>query len=408
MLSLASSHATFAAPKAVAPKAPAGSAVGGTSAEAEFEVVAAGDDLYRLLGVVQRGGLLQSAPKSGATRYEVALETGRATLALSSKRAAQARVGEDAAKALSELLVRLRPELRRLDVDVDAALLLCRAGAGTLGSPALLAPGPRSNGNTRGVASALESSRLRAEPRSLSQRLRDSAYQTLHARDSGDPFGGTVERSRSFFGAGASNRSGAAFFEPVNVGPHRLSSTEGSLSTSLSVIGGLRVRAGLSTSGPSALAGGLGVLGSGSPDALLLSPDGSSRSVGVGADISLPVGVTLSGDVAHLSTGLASGGSSAGGLGASFAGAGGFEGTRIGGQARVSAFNDRLELSANWARLMPEQQANFGAQTSSSAGLGLAVGDQNFKLKLLYQELFGSSSSGQANRVIAGGVNISF
>ncbi len=383
-----------------APKAPAA----GASAEAEFEVVAAGDDLYRLLALVQRGGLLQSAPRGGATRYEVALEVGRATLALASKRAAQARVSEDAAKALSELLARLRPELRRLDVDVDAALLLCRANAS---AQALPASGPRSNaGEARDAASSLGTARLMAAPRSLAQRLRDSAYQTLHARDSSDPFGGAVERSRSFFGPSASNRSGAASFEPVNAGPHGVYPAEGSLGASVDVIGGLRVRAGLAASGPSARAGALRALGDGSADAALASPDGSSRSVGVGADLDLPAGVTLSGDVARLSTGLAAGG--AGGLGTSFAGAGGFDGTRIGGQARVSAFNDRLELSANWARLMPEQQANFGAQSSSSAGLGVSAGNQNFKLKLLYQQLFGPSSSGQTNRVIAGGVAISF
>ena len=360
--------------------------------EAEFEVVAAGDELYRLLATVQRGGLLQSAPRGGATRYEMALETGRAALALASKRASRARVSEDSARALSDLLTRLRPELRRLDVDVDAALVLCRASGGT-DAPvsALLSSTPGSNRLKDGRASGSASSNLMAARQSLSSKLRLTAVRDSWDRRMSDPFGGETGRSPSFFGAPATNRSGAAFFDRPRVGPQGVYSAAQGLAVgaSLDIFSGVRVRTGYNTSAPSLQPSSLRALGANSPEAALLAPGSAARRVGVGAEVDLPAGLRLSGDVQRLGNA-----------------AGGFEGTSIGGQARISAFNDRLSLSLNMSRLVPEERANL-SQRQSMAGVGVAVGNSDLQFKLLYQQLFGPSS-GQSNRVIAGGVNITF
>lgn len=378
---------------AAAPVAPAAKA----PSEAEFEVVAAGDDLYRLLALVQRGGLLQSAPRAGATRYEMALETGRAALALASKRAARARVSEDSVRALSDLLAKLRPELRRLDVDVDAALSLCRTAQSGADVPvsALLSTSVGSDsGGSRGTKAGGSSasgsgdlaSLLTPSARSLSERLRISAYADSRDRSLADPFGGASRRGQNFFGV--SSRAGEAFFEPAHVGPRDIRSGLGSAGASVGVSDWLRVRAGFDSSAPSTQPSSLRVLGANSPDAVLLgSPDGSSRTVGGGVDIDLSSGLTLSGDVART-----------GSLG------GGFERTRIGGQAQFSAFNDQLTLSLNLSRLLPEERE----QAMSGASFNVGLGDKNRKLVLLYQQLFGPSSAGQSNRVIAGGVNITF
>lgn len=356
-------------------------------------MVSAGDDLYGLLALAQRGGLLASAPRSGATRYEMALETGRAALALASRRSAQARVSEDSVRALSELLTRLRPELRRLDVDVDAALALCRAAStGAQSQTGLLsAASGLSNGGSRGAG--LVGSRLTETRRSLSGRLRREAAQNFYNRSASDPFGGEAGRSPSFFGAPSSNRGGAAFFDRPKAGPHGVYGGAQSIaaSTSVDIFSGVRVRTGLGVGPPSMQPGGLRALGAASPEAALLPSAGGSRSVGVGADIDLPAGVTLSGDVRR--------------LGSLFSGSGGFEGTIYGGQARLSAFNDRLSLSLNMSRLLPEERARL---SQSTAGVGVSVGNSDYQFKLLYQQLFGPSSGGQSNRVIAGGVNITF
>ena len=357
-------------------------------------MVAAGDELYRLLATVQRGGLLQNAPRGGATRYEMALETGRAALALASKRASRARVSEDSARALGDLLTRLRPELRRLDVDVDAALVLCRTPGGT-NAPApvsaLLSSTPGSN-RSKGVrAPGSASSSLMATRQSLSSRLRLTAVRDSWDRRMSDPFGGETERSPSFFGAPATNRSGAALFDRPRVGPQgRYGLAQGVVvGASLDIFSGVRVRTGYNTIAPSLQPSSLRALGANSPEAASLASGGAARRVGIGAEVDLPAGLRLSGDVQRLGSA-----------------AGGFEGTSIGGQARISAFNDRLSLSLNMSRLVPEERANL-SQRQSMAGVGVAVGNSDLQFKLLYQQLFGPSS-GQSNRVIAGGVNITF
>jgi hypothetical protein len=107
----------------------------------EFAVVPAGDVLYRHLSVVTRAGWtslginpINSAPQTPATtatltRYEMALETAKALVAVKARQESNSQwalsVSKPAVKALHHLTQALRPELKGLGVDVAAALKLC-------------------------------------------------------------------------------------------------------------------------------------------------------------------------------------------------------------------------------------------------------------------------------------------
>jgi hypothetical protein len=228
-----------------------------------------------------------------------------------------------------------------------------------------------------------------ATQQSLSSKLRVTAALDSWNRSMSDPFGGEAGRSPSFFGAPATNRSGVAFFDRPKVGPQgQYVGVQGlSMGASLNVSSGLTVRTGFGTTAPSLRPRSLQALGAGLPESALLPVGSASRTAGVGADINLPAGLTLSADVRRL------GGQT-----------GGLDRTSIGGQARLATFNDRLILSLNMSRLVPEERAALSQRQST---LGVAVGNSDLQFQLQYQQLFGSSS-GQANRVIAGGVNITF
>jgi hypothetical protein len=384
-------------------------------------VVAAGDESYRWLDALRRGGLLSGAARRGATRYEMALETGRAALALAAKRTAKTPVDKRATDALSRLLSSLRAELRRLDVDVDAALALCRAGNGAgansgLGqdAPAVLISPPNtkepdraglgtapSAGRSSATATNLRSSNTTL---SLSQRLRVSAALSSLARDAGDPFGDAAVR-RVGLGAstsGGSIRARSADFEPVRSGLRASALRDIAAGATYDVTDWLRVRAAYAALAPSSQPTGLRALEGSSTTTALLSPGalgvlGAGQSVGGGVDVDL-LGLTLSGDVARIGLRNPAGAARASDLWST-------GGTRFAGGARVSAFDNRLGLSVNLSRLVPEDTSML---SQSAAGLNLDIGGDRLRLKLLYQQLFGTSARGQADRVIAGGVNISF
>jgi hypothetical protein len=79
---------------------------------------------------------------------------------------------------------------------------------------------------------------------------------------------------------------------------------------------------------------------------------------------------------------------------------------RYSGQIGVKALDNRLALSANLARLIPQDSLGAAA-TSAGVNLDLGVSDR-FKFKLLYQQLFGNTALPDGNVRVAGGVSLNF
>ncbi len=372
----------------------------------DFSTVTAGDALYGQLKQVQNASW---TPGNGAaripntmTRYEMALEAARAYLALSARHKADANwqaLPPSSLRALREMMTALRPELQRLDVDVNQALALCETllnGKTGVVKPDVARPGvvlnsskntpdtsvARANSTASGDGenSILENSAFNAgrEVRltsgemtmKLSQRLRISAAQSSLERTVSDPF----------------SYSGMANTSSENA----LSATT-ETSATLEVTDWLRLRAGVEER-------------SATPDAWRVSSlmntnrapsligGAQSQAIGGGLDIEVRPGLRLSGNVARVAA-------------RDFGASENVSGTRFGGGVDLSAWQNRLALSVNLSRLVPEDSARLA---SSSAALNVAVGGDRLKLKLLYKQLFGEAANTPNNRVFAGVINNNF
>jgi hypothetical protein len=106
----------------------------------EFSVVPSGDALYSNLSAVARAGWTSPGIDTGnavatttanttLTRYEMALETAKALVAVKARQQANPQwansASKPALKALLHMTRTLRPELKVLGVDVTAALNMC-------------------------------------------------------------------------------------------------------------------------------------------------------------------------------------------------------------------------------------------------------------------------------------------
>ena len=365
----------------------------------DFSSVPVGDALYGQLKQVQ--GASWTAGRGAArtpntmTRYEMALEAARAYLSLNARHKADANwqaQPPSSVRALREMMQALRPELQRLDVDVNQAIELCDAllnnkltgSAGTLtlgrestgsnatATAALARPGAADGGNESGALNVGRDVRLMSGEVTmpLSQRLRISAAQSSLERTVSDPF----------------SYSGMANINAENA----LSATMGTGAT-LEVTDWLRLRAGIEErSGTPDALGIRSQLGTNRAPSLI--GGAQSQSFGGGLDIEVRPGLRLSGDVARVSA-------------RDFGATEDITGTRFGGGVDLSAWQNRLALSVNLSRLVPEDSARLA---SSSAALNLAVGGDRLKLKVLYKQLFGEAANAPNNRVIAGGININF
>lgn len=374
----------------------------------DFSSVPVGDALYGQLKQVQSAtwtaGRGVARTPNTMTRYEMALEAARAYLSLNARHKADANWQAQppaSVRALREMMLALRPELQRLDVDVTAALELCDAllnpksnsGAAAVtldgnstanaATDVLARPNAtRESGVRDSVAenTGLGSTALNAGrdfrlssgemTMKLSQRLRISAAQSSLERTARDPFG-----DRRVVSANTGNS---------------LSATVGTGAT-LAVTDWLSLRAGIEERSATPDAFRVGAM-LGSQRAPSLIGGAQSQSFGGGLDIEVRPGLRLSGDVARVAA-------------RDFGATGEVTGTRFGGGVDLSAWQNRLALSVNLSRLVPEDSASLA---SSSAALNLAVGGDRLKLKLLYKQLFGEAANTTNNRVIAGGVNINF
>ncbi len=381
----------------------------------DFSTVPAGDALYGQLKQIQSASW---TPGRGAartpntlTRYEMALEAARAYLALNARYKADANWRAQPAssvRALREMVLALRPELQRLDVDVESALALCTTllsdqktpertnllasggnASNAAAADALARPNTTSgltnrnsdnrnsdnrnsdNGSSASALAVGRETRLTGGEimMPLSQRLRISAAQSSLERTASDPF--------SYRGM-------------ANVSSDVVSETVGTGAT-LDITDWLRLRAGMEES--SATPEALGIRSQlGNTRAPSLIGGAQSQSIGGGLDIEVRPGLRLSGDVERVAL-------------RDFGATQSLAGTRFGGGVDLSAWQNRLALSVNLSRLVPEDSDRLA---SSTAALNVAVGGERLKLKLLYKQLFGDAANATNNRVFAGGININF
>ncbi len=335
-----------------------------------FSPVPAGDPIYRQLSALALPRAGKTAPPSAnLTRYEAALEVARGAAIAGANPDALSRTGW---RALRELTLALHSELRQLGVDTVDVLKQCDAHSdatspSTLPHPlrggvsklsANFAPGATSflTGTTSPVTRGLLGSSLQA---SLPGRARVEAALLALKRDSQDPF--------------TSDASGLRSTPTLFAGKNA--------SVSLDVNSWLRVRALASQRR-------LGLPGDDTPPALgapLFSGAREAKGIGGGLEVSPIDGVKFSTEIERLSTNL------------------GTAGTRVGGGIGLSAWQNRLTLSAHMSRLQPEDRAVLPA-TATELGVGLGV-TQRLSLNLLYQGLFSSQS--ESSR-LAGGLNFSF
>lgn len=364
----------------------------------EFSVVPTGDVLYRHLSVVTRAGWtslgtdttkpVPQIPSTTATltRYEMALETAKALVAVKARQESNPQwassVSKPAVKALHHLTQALRPELKGLGVDVAAALKLCtqimeaRPGAvpartstkaqsttqsTSAGLPRTLTRATtfsRAAGETLPAATRNEQDGNRPVELRLSQRLWVSTALSALQRESLDPLSDTP---------GSLPRTGEG-------------ETRTNVSLSLNQRFSLRAMYDQHNLTPAMLS---------------LQPyatSGSRRlsSLGGGVDVALRPGMTFSGSVENLA-GDAAGEPSW---------------TRYSGGIGLSAWESRLSLQANLSRLVPDDVRELPT-TVGGVGLGFDV-NERLSLSLLYQQLFSVSAPTKADRLVAGGLSINF
>ena len=357
----------------------------------EFSPVPASDPIYRQLRALDSADPTVASASSGLTRYEAALQVARIITRVSNDDSAQlSRVGW---RAMRDLSSSLKSELAQLGIDVAAAQKLADAK--------LKAPeATRATGN-----SALELS--------VPSRF-DGASRAL-------PIG--IAR-----GAAGDTLLGGSVFQP---GGAALASGLQSGNFSSSIVPRLRVGAALialqrAESDPFKSSGaGHALLTSGSESRVLgsnasvdydvtpwlsvralssrrdltnvpdLSPllrdsffDNATEARSAGGGLGIDVGaLSFTTKIERLSTDA------------------GTRGTSAGGGVSLSAWQNRLSLSAHLARLQPEDRAVLPS-TRTELNIDLNV-TQRLSLSLFYQGLFTQQKIGNSERV-AGGLNLSF
>jgi hypothetical protein len=361
----------------------------------EFSTIPAGDQIYTYLTAVRQGPWGGDTTATHAlTRYEVAIETAKAILKLDAGRGKPAfAVSRQTLRSLRALTDKLRPELTRLGVDVSATLSQIdeltsvpvttteRPGtqSSALMSPALSNAGTQRAGGKIGGTLSMP----------LSQRLRVYSALSAVARDTEDPFNDAA----AFLA-----HHEAQLARPEQLGAAVNGSSAVTLAPSKNQFNNLQAGAALG------LTNWMQVHTNYTQNRILPGSKFENRaplfagaseahSVGTGLDIAVRPGVKISGDVAHVAAVTDTGDALR-------------TGTRFGGALNLSAWQNRLSLSANLSRLVPEDSQ---ALPSTAAELNLGVGvTEHLQLSLLYQEMFSAQRSTRSDRVVSGGISVKF
>lgn len=321
-----------------------------------FSTVPAGDPLYENLAAIERANWIQGGATSTnrplLTRYEIAVETAKAIFYTGARNESDpswlAGTPRGSLRALRDLCKTLKSELFGMGVDVR---------------PTLTMIDDELQGNVKERARAKDDGERNAAPTSSP----DDATAT--------PLGAALIRAAN--------------------DPARLAREERLLASTRAFSGGesggaWRFR----LTSRMALRAGYGSRDLTTPLAINDVPlSGAQRvdTVGGGIDLALARNFLLSGRVENV---------------AALAGESNPSWLRYSGQIGVTTLGNRLSLSANMARLVP-QDANSAAATAAGVNLDLGISDR-LKLKVLYQQLFGNTAVPAGNVRVAGGVSLNF
>lgn len=354
----------------------------------EFSPVPASDPIYRQLNALDSADPTVARVSSGLTRYEAALQVARIITRVSNDNSAQlSRVGW---RALRDLSVSLKSELVQLGIDVAAAQKLADAkiqapeanvaiadnSAPDLNAPAIfdgasrafpssIARGAAGDTLLGGAPSAafapgLQNNTFNA---SLVPRLRVGAALLALQRAEYDPFKSSGA-GQALLSAGSENRVLGS-----------------STSLDYDVTPWLSVRA---------LSSRRDLTGVPDVSPLLRDSffDNATEARSAGGGVGIDVGaLSFNTKIERLSTDT------------------GTRGTSAGGGVSLSAWQNRLSLSAHMARLRPEDRAVLPS-TRTELNIDLNV-SKRLSLNLFYQGLFTQQKIGNSERV-AGGLNLSF
>lgn len=370
----------------------------------QFSTVAPGDPLQTQLQIVRSAGWsnpgLTAVPVASTpaalTRYEMALETAKAIIAVRARHNADSHWDRTASpqslRALRALCVAFQGELQSFDVDVPATLKLLDdilSGVTKKQTTETETAGtetPRRRlstpGSTPEAPPSLQLSTRRDDQgdesliHSLSQRLRVYSALDSLARQQNDPFAAAppaflVHQNSSANSGGVQRLRAGATFE---ISPS------------------LQLRADFQNLGESVgavPARGLRDFLDGLATDVQNDPlSRGVRSIGAGVNLNLLSGVTISGGVTHIDE--LSGG----------------DALRYEGGVGFSGWQNRVALSAHLSRLVPEDSMALGV-TAARLNLGVGLTSQ-IQLKLMYQQMFGANAALQTNPRFGGGLDFSF
>ena len=374
----------------------------GTVRADEFSPVPASDPIYRQLRALDSSDLTATVKVgAGLTRYEAALQVARIITRVSNDNSAQlSRVGW---RALRDLSSSLQSELSQLGIDVAAAKKLVDAK--------LKAP---------------ETSQAAQPPLDLNASTASDGADLRGTPGNGFLSGNRVLSGRTPGGFTFDNLSGSAFRQPGVASTLGLQDAQ----LNIAIVPRLRVGAALlamqraendpfksSGAGQALLSSSnsrvlsndtsinydvnswLSVGAQSSRQTLTGLPDispslrapffaGASEARSQGGGAAVDVGpLTFSTKIEQLSTDA------------------GARGTSVDGGVRLSAWQNRLSLSAHMARLQPEDNSVLES-TRRELNIGLNV-SQRLSLNLFYQGLFTQENTNKSERV-TGGLNLSF
>lgn len=379
---------------------------------ADYETVPADAPLYQSLRMVAQAGWASAssatevnattAPAGALTRYEIVLETAKAIFAVSARRQAEPNwektAPRPAVQALRELVTTLSPELQKLGIDVaqtqaalDEMLSLPPVTQESTKGTSLTAAWAESTAPAMAEAvtssASVDASADAALEMPISERFRlYTALSTVARRD--DPLdSNSWMAGAAGDGERTTEANATSTLRDLNGATGVANSGAGA---TLALTDWLRLRTEWNrrTQAAPPLFSDLSL-------GRTLGALNSQTALGGGVDIALG-GVTLSGEMARI------------GVDENTPGAAGelWNGTRLGGGLGLSAWQNRLVLNANLARLVPETESAAEA-TTAELNLGFDL-SENLRLRLLYQHLFSPQPQARAERVVAGGLSVQF
>lgn len=322
---------------------------------------------------------IASDTKEPLTRYEIALETAKTLIFVRARSQSDQKWEHSATiaelRSLQMLTRMLKAELAEFDIDVDETLLFLNDLIVKAQEPQLKlkATEPRE----REEAASVSFSRFENEETiaSLSQRWRIySALDSLE-QQSRDPMGVSTDEIDIF-----SVQPGNTLSPESNAQVKRLRA-----GTAFNFSDSFRLRADYGHEKNVDNVGLREFLSSSANSPMTQS----ARTLEAGADWSPRPGLTFSGGIAHIDSEDPT-----------------QDGIRFQGGIGLTAWQNRVALSAHLSRLVPEDSL---ALSQSAARLNLGVGiTSQLQLKLMYQQLFGEGELGRENRRFGGSIDFSF